>query len=80
MLRCERELCHNMSAEQAARFAVCSALVAFPVVSKDHNIHLHIPIIRFVATRDLPAQDHIIIKEVDLDMLQPNGLIETFWD
>lgn len=31
----------------------------------------------FLTTRDSPAQDHIIIKEIDLDMLQPNGLIET---
>lgn len=27
--------------------------------------------------KDSPAQDHIIIKEIDLDVLQPNGLIKT---
>lgn len=30
--------------------------------------------------QDSPAQDHIVIKEIDLDVLQPNGLIETLWN
>lgn len=30
--------------------------------------------------QDSPAQDHIIIKEIDLDVLQSNGLIETLWN
>jgi len=30
--------------------------------------------------QDSPAQDHIIIKEVDLDVLQSNGLIKTLWN
>lgn len=29
---------------------------------------------------DSPTQDHIVIKEIDLDVLQPNGLIETLWN
>lgn len=32
------------------------------------------------AQQDSPAQDHIVIKEIDLDVLQPNGLIETLWN
>lgn len=29
---------------------------------------------------DSPTEDDIIIKEIDLDVLQPNGLIETLWN
>lgn len=30
--------------------------------------------------QDSPAEDHIIIKEIDLDVLQSNGLIKALWN
>lgn len=35
---------------------------------------------RRLRQQDSPAQDHVVIKEIDLDVLQPDGLVEALWD